>query len=190
MRHRSHRQSRSGVATLELILVVPVLMILLIFAVQFGIASIYHAAVTHSATVAAREAGKGADFDAVLASIQQVLGIHGIDLELANTTVEPDDIKVIQEWCCRMEEDGTTPAYPPKEYGTLACSPPTGLPLGFNEVRITVCVDLAATKFRGGLTNYGLGFPGRVLKATSLVVKELEQDVCGIGECPFDDDGG
>ena len=62
MRRRRNYRRRRGVATLELILVTPILLIVLIFSVQVGIFSIYQATIVHSATVAAREAGKGADF--------------------------------------------------------------------------------------------------------------------------------
>lgn len=165
MRCRRKIRGRRGAATLELILVVPILLIVLIFSIQFGIVAIYQATVTHSATVAAREAGKGADFETILDVVQQVLDVHGIDMELPGTP-EPDDIKLV------LEDHGASN----EEYGSLSCTLP-GNALQSDQVRVTVCVDLSATRFCDALAPWGLTFAGRTFKASSLVMKEYEQDL-------------
>lgn len=171
MRCRRNTRSRRGVATLELILVVPILLIVLIFSIQFGIVAIYQATVTHSATVAARELGKGAELDTVVDVVRQIVDVHGIDL-----SDDPGSgTKVVMDW--EPDIENGYPFYPPWEYGDplLVCVPPTNEP-EFDEVRVTVCVDLAATRFCDALAPWGLTFAGRMFRASSLVKRELQQD--------------
>lgn len=159
------RVPRRAVTTLELLLVIPILVIVLVFCVQFGIVALYQAAVTHAASVAAREAGKGEDLDAVIDVVQPIVGIHGIEIR--------DDpgsgVKVI------LEGPSGEPA---REYGDpeLICPLPANPVEGY-QVRVTVCVDLAATRFCDALAVWGLTFAGRMLRASSLVMLEFEQDV-------------
>ncbi|NCC37422.1 MAG: hypothetical protein EOM24_36235 [Chloroflexia bacterium] len=169
MRCRKNRRNQRGVVTLELILVLPILLIVLVVSVQFGMIALYQAAVTHSATVAVREAGKGADFTKVVAAVQQVVGIHDIDISGSGTKVTLDGYII---------SHGSEPSDPPLVYGdpSLTCLPPTNAP-HLNEVRVTVCVDLAATRFCDALAAWGLSFADRMFRASSLVMKELEQDV-------------
>ncbi len=136
------RKDRRGVATLELILVIPILLIVLVVSFQFGMIALYQAAVTHSATVAAREAGKGANLGEVKDAVQRVVDVHGID------------INGVSGSGAKVTLDDLAP----------------------NEVRVTVCVDLAATQFCDALVAWGLSFAGQTLRASSLVTKELEQD--------------
>ncbi len=127
----------------------------------------------HSATVAAREADKGADVDTVLDAIQQILSVHGIDMK-RDDAQEPDDVQVVLD-------DGVSA---PDEYGSLNCPLPTN-DVESGEVRATVCVDLSATRFRDALESWGVSFMGRMLKASSLVMKEYEQDL-GLPDWPDD----
>ncbi len=165
MRCRKRSRSRRGVATLELILVVPILLIVLLFSIQFGIVAIYQATVTHAATVAAREAGKGADFDTVVEAVRTIVGIQGIDI----TADTGSGTKVVLE-------DGDSE----EVFGDplLDCPTPENPPDPI-QVRATVCVDLMATRFCDALAPWGVSFTGRMLKASSLVMKEYEQD-CGL----------
>ncbi len=164
MRRRRNPRSRRGAATLELILVVPILLIVLVFSIQFGIVALYQAAVVHSATVAAREAGKGADFNTVVAAVQKVVDVHDIDIDDASGS----GTKVVLE-----DGDAAT-----MEFGddNLSCPTPENA-LDPKQVRVNVCVDLAATRFCDALAAWGVTFAGRTLRASSLVVKEHEQDI-------------
>ncbi len=166
MRCRTKTRGRRGVATLELILVVPILLIILVFSIQFGIVAIYQATVVHSATVAAREAGKGADFATVTNVIQQIVGIHGIDI----SDSVGSGTKVVLE-------DGNS-VDPPLEFGdaSFTCPLPANA-LDPIQVRTTVCIDLSATRFCDALAPWGVTFAGRTFRASSLVMKEFEQDV-------------
>ncbi len=166
MRRRKVPKTRRGVATLELILVVPILLIVLIFSIQFGIVAIYQATVMHSATVAAREAGKGADFNTIVAVIQEIVDVHKINIDDAVGS----GTKVVLE----DADSGSSPWV----FGApgFACPLPSNA-LDPKQVRVTVCVDLAATRFCDALAAWGLTFAGRTLRASSLVVKEYEQDV-------------
>ena len=54
MQSRRSARNRRGVETLELILVLPILVILIVFSVQFAMVSFFQSAVVHAATVGAR----------------------------------------------------------------------------------------------------------------------------------------
>lgn len=181
MRYRRNPRNRRGVETIELILVLPILVIVLIFSVQFAIVSIYQSTVVHAATVAAREAAKDqaagqiTDFDKVVAAVQHIVSVNCIQISDAVGS----GTKV-------MLEDGGSLADPPQspfvlEYGdpSLDCPLPANA-LDPNQVRVTVCVDLSATKFCDALAPWGVTFLGRKFRASSLVVKEYEQDL-GVG---------
>lgn len=173
MRARRNRRNRRGVATLELILVLPILLIVMIVSMQLGMVTLYQAAVTHSATVAAREAGKGADFTTVVNAVQHVVDVHGITISNTNdsgTKVTMDKYGGVDE-----NDDPLDPIV--YSYGDplLTCPPPANDPQ-FGEVRVTVCVDLAATEFCDALAPWGLSFLGRTFRASSLVMGELDQD--------------
>ncbi len=158
--------NRRGVETLELILVLPVLIFVLVVTFQFATLLIFRAAVTHAATVAAREAGKGAAFDKVVGAVQQVLDANCI----AVSDAPGSGTKVVLE-----DGDGIVDA----QFGDpgLVCPPPAN-PLDPLQVRVTVCVDLPATPFCDALAGWGFTFLGRgPVRASSLVMKELEQDL-------------
>ncbi len=163
-RGRRHGASRRAVTTIELLLVVPILLIVLVCCIQFGIVVLYQAAVTHAATVAAREAGKGADFPTVIDTVQQIVDVHCIEISEQGGS----GTKVVLDG----HDIGT-----PWEYGdpSLVCPPPANAPELY-EVRVTVCVDLAATRFCDALAAWGLSFAGRMFRASSLVMLEFEQD--------------
>ena len=169
MRLRQRARKRRGVETLELILVLPVLVILIVFCVQFAMVAIFQSAVVHAATVGAREAGKGADLDTIVDAVQRIVGVNCI----AISDVNGSGTKIILEDADSM--------LPPEEFGDplLDCTLPANA-LGPNQVRVTVCVDLTATPFCNALAAWGVTFAGRELKASSLVVKEYEQDL-GVG---------
>jgi hypothetical protein len=170
MRHR-----RASV-TLELILTLPVIIIVFFAAFQFAMKTMYQAAVVHAATVGAREAGKVSGLidpdnleEVVVPAVQDVLAAHCITVDDTGTRVILEDA-----------ENGSA------SFGDPAvCDAPGSPSLGQYEVRVTVCVDISATPFAAafmgplcsGLEGFGLSFAGTKLYASSLVKKELEQDL-------------
>lgn len=189
MRNRRNPRNRRGVETIELILVLPILVIVLIFSVQFAIVAIYQSTVVHAATVAAREAGKdqGADelgagirtdFDKVVASVEYIAGVNCIQISDASSS----GTKVVLE-----DLNPPNPLEAPSvAYGdpALDCQPPLTPAVEPGQVRVTVCVDLMkATRFCDALAPWGVTFAGRVFRASSLVMKEYEQDL-SVGGLP------
>ena len=163
---RRGRTNRRGVEVLELILVLPVLILVLVVTFQFATVLMFRSTVTHAATVGAREAGKGAEFDKVVDAVQQVLGVNCITVSDAPGS----GTKVVLE-----DGDGIVD----DEFG----DPSLDCPLPCNDldplqVRVTVCVDLPATSFCDVLASCGISFLGRgPLRASSMVLKEYEQDL-------------
>jgi hypothetical protein len=148
------RRRRKGVYTLELIMVVPIILIATIAAFQFGLALVVKQSVVHAATVAAREAGKGADADELEVVVEEVLAAHGITIGSEASLV--------------LETFGSS-----EMRGTLACDPPMSPSLGVDDVRVTVCVDLGGSAFFNPLVAYGIDFTGKTFTASSLVKKEF-----------------
>lgn len=145
---------RRGKLSLEFIFVLPILLIASIAVFQFGVAMVIRQAVVHSATVGAREAGKGADADELVEVVDTVIGVHGI---------------FIGDHASLIFEDGLAP---PEMRGTFPCGPPVGLPLDADQVRVTVCVDMAAKPFINPLRYYGIDFAGKHFQISSVVEKE------------------
>ena len=148
---------RRGVQTLEVIVVLPIVIITTFAVFQFGIAMVVEQAVTHAATVGAREAGKGADIDELVVVVEEVLFPHGI-------TIGTDASVVL--------EDPMAPS-PVEQRGTVTCDPPLAPTLGVDEVRVTVCVDLGASPFLNALTSYGINFAGKQFTVSSAVRKQI-----------------
>jgi Flp pilus assembly protein TadG len=76
--HRGASNTRRGLQALELLFAVPVLAVLLLTALQCGKAMMVRSGVVQAATVAAREAGKGAGIDEVTQAVNCILAAHGI----------------------------------------------------------------------------------------------------------------
>jgi hypothetical protein len=138
------------VETLQLIIALPVLVIALLAALQFAVLELAHAAVTHAAAVAVREAGKGADADTLEQVVNAVLAPHQVTIG-ANASVV-------------LEHFGM----PPQQRGTLPCGPPPGPPIGPGEVRVTVCVDLTTFPLLVVPATFGLDFSGKRLEITAI----------------------
>ncbi len=138
-------------------MVLPIVLGASLAAFEFGIAVLVEQAVTHAATVAAREAGKGADMDEVEDAVNTVLATHNIEIgDFASVVVE--------------DLEATNPV---DQRGTLPCSPPSAPSIGLYDVRVTVCVDLAAKPFLNALRTYGLDFTGKQFTVSALVRKEI-----------------
>ena len=157
------RRRRKGSQTLEVVFVLPILLLASIATIQFGVAMVVAQAVSHAATVGAREAGKmadtvapGVDMDELEKVIEAVLAPHGITIGAHASFVLEDP----------------TAAVPVDQRGTLPCGHPTTPTVHPSEVRVTVCVDLSKRPFLNCLKSVGVDFTGKRFSATSLVKKE------------------
>ena len=149
---------RRAVITLEFILCLPVLVITLVAAVQYGTAMIVRQAVSHAAAEGAREAGKGADASDVVARVQAILAPHNLWINNNGSGVKV------------LLEDGINA---PQSFGdsTLAATPPAPNPSAA-EARVTVCLDLTTSPLSNWLSAYGIDFTGKRFQVSSLVLKE------------------
>jgi len=150
------RNRRKGLSTLEMILVLPILLLVTFAGIEFGVLLLVRQAVSHAATVAAREAAKGADMDDLEIVIEKVLGPH--------------DIKI---GCCAsfvLEDPSATD--PVQQSGTFACTHPPVPCLDPDEVRVTVCIDMGKRPCLNALKSFGLDLSGRRMAASSFAKKE------------------
>jgi hypothetical protein len=113
------------VETLQLILALPLLVIVLFAAFQYGVLMLVQQAVTHAATAGAREAGKGVHTNTVEAVVNEVLSPH-------NLMTGPGVLLTVERPGPLVETRG----------GPVSCTPTMGAPLGPNDVRVTLNVDL------------------------------------------------
>ncbi len=150
---------RRGAVTLELILALPILVVLLIATFELTIVLLVKPAVTHAATVGAREAGKGADVDELAEVVQAVIGVNCITVSDAPGS----GTKIVLE-------DGTEET---TQFGdpNMVCPTP-GNPLNSDEVRVTVCIEYEVTPICDALRDFGFSLAGRTFRASSLVKKE------------------
>jgi hypothetical protein len=148
------KRRRRAATTFESILVLFILIVATLAAIQFGLALVVKQAVSHAATVAAREAAKGADADELVPIVERVLAGHRILIG--------DDATLVRE-------EGGLPA---EIRGSHACPLPAQSVLDGDEVRVTLCVSLAARPFLNLLHNYGLDFQGHSFVISSLATRE------------------
>ena len=142
-----------------MILALPILVVLLIATFELTMVLLVKPAVTHAATVAAREAGKAADVDELAEVVQAVIGVNCI----AVSDAPGSGGKIVLE-------DGAAET---TEFGdpTLACPTPEN-PLNADEVRVTVCVEYEVTPICDALSAFGFSLAGLSFLASSLVKKE------------------
>lgn len=122
-RRTRHARRRSGVETLQLIIALPLLLIVLFAAFQYGVLVLVQGTVTHAATVGAREAGKGVSTPVLVNVVNDVLSLNGI-------TVPADATLIVER-----------PGMPTDTVGP-PCPPPVAPVLGPDDVRVTICLDL------------------------------------------------
>ena len=149
----ARRRARRGVETLQLIIALPLLVIALFAAIQYGVVMIVLGAVTHAATVGARETGKHVDDATVVQVVDSVLSVHGI-------AIGPNATVVVERF-----------GEPTFVQGGVPCNP-TGPAIGPDDVRVTVCVDLTTPPLLNCLTIYGLDFTGRRLEVSAVSTVE------------------
>lgn len=134
-------------------MVLVVLILATFVSLQFGLALIVKQAAAQAATVAAREAGKGASLADLKADIEQVLSGHGIK-------IGADAAFVLEN-----------PLPQPKQ-GALACTPPASPALDGDEVRLTLCVSLTAHPILNILQTFGVDFTGRDFTISAVTTRE------------------
>jgi hypothetical protein len=139
--------------SLESVLVLVVLILATLVSFQFASALIVKQAVSHAATVAARELGKGASEDDVELTLNRILAPHGIAIG--------------SDAGFRLE----TPQ-PGLPHGDVACNPPATTDLSANEVRVTLCVSMTAGPIMNFLKPYGIDFTGKLLTASAVALRE------------------
>jgi hypothetical protein len=164
---------------LELILVTPIIVLVMLAILEFGMLNITHGAVTHATTVGAREAGKLApsgaivldevvdEVNAVLAAVEILLGEapgDGTYLIIEDGDDDPGDSS---NWLTYGDPDLADDCAPPAE-GT-----PTA-----GEVRVTLCIEFDATKLNGApvidaFSVCGFTFTGKRFQISTLVKKEV-----------------
>lgn len=146
---------RRGSMALQVVMVMPILLIVTLAIFQFGVLLLVHQAITHAATVAAREAAKGADPAQLECIVEEVLKPHGI-------YVGPTMGIVLEDPDCN----------PP--LGDLACSAPPPVVLQPDEVRVTICVDATTRPFFNPLKYLGLDLlTGNCITVSAIAQKEL-----------------
>lgn len=154
--HRSsaHRRTRRrGLTSIELILVLVVLILATFVSFQFAFALIVKQAVVHAATVAAREAAKGASEAELHEDIETLLSGHGI-------TIGPNASFIL--------EDPT----PGPLQGLLPCTPPATPIIDGDEVRVTICVSLTVDPILNILEPYGIDYTGKTFAISAVATRE------------------
>jgi hypothetical protein len=140
-------------STLETITVLIVLILATLVAFQFGSALIVKQAVSHAATVAAREAAKGANETRIAEVIDRILAPHRITVgDGAAFVLENPD--------------------PQAPQGDSDCQPPPEPAIDSDEVRVTICVSLTARSIMNILKPYGIDFTGKEFTVSSVAAIE------------------
>jgi hypothetical protein len=164
---------------LELILITPVIVLVMLAILEFGMLNITHSAVTHATTVGAREAGKLAPSGAIV--LDEV--VDEVNLVLAAVDILLDDDP--GDGTYFIIEDGDNDPTNSSNWLTFGdpdlagvCEPPLiGVPVA-GEVRVTLCIEFDATKLNGAPVidafNYcGFTFDGKRFEMSALVKKEV-----------------
>ena len=187
MKRLSGRKTRNASATLEFILILPLLVVILFAVAQFTVALLIRQAVTHAATVAAREAGKGEGIDEVARAVDAVLErAHGIDVAIVTVPPGippmPASVDAVVESGVQIalevgQPDSEGRNATPYFFGDpeVPCIPPTEPWLQPDEVRVTVSIDLSRRPMGNWLHSFGpdyVNFSNRRFTISSLVKKE------------------
>lgn len=157
LRPKGKLQKRRGVLTLEAVLVLSVLILVTIAVFQFAIVMLIEQGITHAVTVAAREAGKGADVDATVESVNAVLQVHGLHVGPGVSLI--------------LEDPLATPSVVIR--GESACQPPTQPTITPGYVRTTLCVGLAQRPFLNALRLFCLDFSGKTFVVSAIARREF-----------------
>ncbi len=187
-RRRQRRRSRDASVTLEFILILPLLVVTLFAVAQFTVALLVRGAVSHAATVGAREAGKGEGILEVARAVDGVLdGSHRIDIATvtvvtpatppstpATTTILPVANSGVRVWL-EVGQPDSRPLLSDFGDNTVLCQPPAAPVVQLDEVRVTVAIDLGRRPMCNWLYNFSpqyVDFSTRYFRVSSLVRKE------------------
>jgi len=192
MRLERHQQpDRNASVTLEFILVLPLLVVMLFAVAQFTIAVVLRQAITHAATVGAREAGKYEDINEVARVVDTVLQTsHCVDVATVTfpnpvppPPVVPVTVTQVTNSCVRIVlevgqiDSAVRPAQAVFTYPNFncQCDPPASPVLQSDEVRVTVCFEMRRHPICNWLYSFSddyVDFGNRILSASALVKKE------------------
>jgi hypothetical protein len=152
------RCRRKGSITLEVSLILPILIVVILAAIQYAVFTTVEQAIVHAATVAAREAGKGASISDLSCIVETELAPHGIRIGNYASVV--------------LEDPEATPAV--QTAGATVCTPAQSPTPVAGEVRVTVCVDMGVKPFLNALKYIGINNTGKRFGISSLARKEPE----------------
>ena len=185
-RRRPRRRFPDASVTLEFILILPFLVVMLLAVAQFTVALLVRNAVSHAATVGAREAGKGEGIEEVARAVDAVLaGAHGIEVATvaiaagyppltASVTPVPDSrVRILLE--VGQPDPQGRDAVDSFGVESLACAPPDAPVIQPDEVRVTVCIDLSRRPMYNWLFRFNpayVDFGNRRVQVSSLGKKE------------------
>ena len=175
IRHTASRRAptRRAAVTLEFIPVMPIIIVLTWAVFQYGILFLVQQSVTHAATVAAREAGKGEPIDVIGRVVDHVLLVHCFDVaDDEGNPIADSGIRVVLE---TGDPLGGPPTVESFGDNSVDCDPPDEPEVKSDEVRVTVCLDLTKPPICNFLFSFGfteLTFEGKQLVISSLVKKE------------------
>ena len=154
----SYRRRARGAVTLEFILVLPVLVMLIVAAVQYGIDMVVRQAVSQAAMEGARQMGKRASAADAVAKVEEILAVHGL-------AVAPGSgVRVVTE-------DGI---FLPQNFGdlTVGSTPPAPGP-NAAEARVTVSLELTTSPLQNYLNSLGIvDFSNKRFQISTQVRKE------------------
>jgi len=168
-RQRLHPPRRSaaarcrGAVTLEAIIAVPILVIITVAAVQFGIVLVVEQAIAHAATVASREAAKETVLKTPVEVADELVNV-------VNAALVPHKLEVGPSVSFALEVGGAPTVT--ENRGSLPCDPSSLPAVGADEVRVTVCVRLNTAPFPNFLAGFGVDMSNRCVRRSSLVKME------------------
>jgi hypothetical protein len=128
-------KTRRGFQTLELLFVLPLVLVLFVAALQYGRASVIQSAMTQAATVASREAGKGADVQDIARAVNGVLAPYGIEIDDSADS----GLKIVLQDGCGQ----------PTQYGDPNWALPEASSVQPDEVLTSVCMKFSARRRDG-----------------------------------------
>ena len=188
-RRRQRRRFRDASVTLEFILVLPFLVVTLFAVAQFSVALLIREALTHAATVGAREAGKYENISEVArAGDGGLQGAHCIDvatvvitpgtppLTPATAAVTPVPSSGVRVYLEVGQPDALLrPAISDFGDAGVPCLPPAIPTVQSDEIRVTVAIDLGRSPMCNWLYSFSpdyVDLSTRYFRVSSLVRKE------------------
>ena len=153
---RTSAPNRSGVAVLELILVLPILVLTLIAAIQFSSVLTVDTTLKHASIEASRLASLGCDSNQIESRIDEFLSVH-------NMSISGGGVRVVIE-----DENGIAQS---SGDGSLT-STTIGGPVTAGTVRSTLLVETDAQPIPNLLRDYCVDFSGQQSEHTSVAIQQ------------------